>query len=256
MLIAGTQEFILFTLIIMRMSGMIFLNPIFGRRNIPNMLKVGLSLLLAVIVFPTVEIQEIEVNNSIMYSVLLLKEFVVGFLIGMVMQIFEMVAIYAGTIIDFQMGLAMASVYDAQSGGQIALTGNILQLYFLLLFFAVDGHLAVFKILMTSHEVVPYAAIALGADAADAILVIFLECVALAVKLAFPLIAFEFIMEIAIGLLMRMIPQINLFVMSIQLRVIMGIVMLVLLMSPIGDYLGNVITEMVGSIQEVLTTIS
>ncbi len=256
MLIAGTQEFMLFTLIIMRMSGMIFLNPIFGRTNIPNYFKIGLSLLLAVIVFPMVPVGEIQAHTSIMYGVLLLKEFIVGFLIGMVMRIFEMVAIYAGTIIDFQMGLAMASVYDAQSGGQIALTGNILQIYFLLLFFAVDGHLAIFKILMTSHEVIPYASVTLGTGAVDAILVIFLECVALAVKLAFPLIAFEFIMEIAIGLLMKMIPQINLFIMSIQLRVIMGIVMLIFLMTPIGDYLENVVTEMVGAVQEVLTTIS
>ena len=81
---------------------------------------------------------------------------------------------------------------------------------------------------------------------------IFAQCVVLAMKLAFPLIAFEFIMQIGVGILTKITPQINLFVLSIQLRLVVGFVLLVFLVSPIGSFMGNVITTMVSSLEDVL----
>ena len=256
MLLAGTPEFLVFTLVLMRMSGFIFLNPVLGRKNIPPIYKAGLALMLALTVYPQAGPAEEEVTSAIVYAVLLLKEFALGYLLGFVMQLFDMVVSFAGSVIDFQMGLSMATVYDAQNGTQIALTGNILQIYYLLLFFAVDGHLALLKILMTSQEVVPYAALKFGAGPVQAVLQIFTDCVVLAVKLAFPIIAFEFLVEVATGLLMRIIPQINLFVMSIQLRVVIGLAMMVFLISPAGDFLEGIIAQMIQGLQDILRTVN
>lgn len=255
MLVAGTPEFLVFTLVLMRMSGFIFLNPILGRRNIPAIFKTGLTLLLAIIVYPQADGTYAEASSAIVYGVLLLKEFALGYLLGFVMQLFDMVVSYAGAVIDFQMGLSMATVYDVQNGTQVALSGNIFQIYYLLLFFAVDGHLALLKILMTSQDIVPYGAFSIGAGSTEAILQIFIQCVVLAVKLAFPIIAFEFLIEIATGLLMRMIPQINLFVMSIQLRVIIGLAMMIFLISPVGSYLQAMISQMMQGLQDILKTV-
>lgn len=254
MLLAGTPEFLTFTLVLMRMSGFVFLNPVFGRRSIPALFKAGLAMVLAITVYPTAVQAEEQVTSAIVYAVLLIKELALGYLIGFVMQLFDMAVTYAGSVIDFQMGLSMATVYDSQNGTQVALTGSILQIYFLLLFFAVDGHLALLKIIMTSQDVVPYAGIHFGQAAAEGIVQIFLQCIVLAVKLALPIIAFEFLVEVAIGLLMKIIPQINLFVMSIQLRVVIGIVMLVFLITPIGDFMGNIISQMILEIQGILRT--
>lgn len=256
MLLAGTPEFYVFTLVLMRMSGFVFLNPIFGRKNIPALFKTGLSILLAITVYPSAGAAGSAAPSALLYGIILLKEFAVGYVLALAMQIFEMAVTYAGTIIDYQMGLSMATIYDAQNGTQVALTGNILQIYFLLLFFAVDGHLAVMKILMTSQDVIPFAGIQIGTQAAEGILRIFIECIVLAVKLAFPIIAFEFLVEVGTGLLMRIIPQINLFVISIQLRVIIGIFMLIFLLSPMGDSIKYIITEMIGALQELLRTLA
>ena len=78
----------------------------------------------------------------------------------------------------------------------------------------------------------------------------------LAVKLAFPIIAFEFLVEVATGLLMRIIPQINLFVMSIQLRVVIGLAMMVFLISPAGDFLEGIIAQMIQGLQDILRTVN
>lgn len=144
----------LFFLIVMRMAGFVFLNPVLGRRNIPSQVKVGLSMVMAVLVYSTAVSQgtanEIETGSAVVFGVLAVKELLIGYFLGFVMQLFDMILTFAGTVIDFQLGISMAMVYDAQNGAQVALSGNILQIFYLLLFFVSDGHLALMKILALS----------------------------------------------------------------------------------------------------------
>lgn len=259
MLIADTKEFLLFCMILMRMSGFVLLNPVFGRRSIPSLFKTGFVMVLTVLIYFAQRYDVNTIQNDLYpleFGIILVKEFLVGFFIGYIMILFEYVITYAGAIMDFQMGLSMATVYDAQNGAQIALTGQILQIYYTLLFFAVDGHLAITKILITSSDILPYGKVLIGQFQSDVIVNIFIECTVLAVKLAFPLIAIEFLTEIAVGMLMKIIPQINLFVLNIELKVIVGILVLVFLISPIGDFLNTLVTQMVSRVQDVLLVLA
>ena len=255
MLIAGTPDFMLFCLVLMRMSGFILLNPVLGRRNIPAMFRTGLALLLTLVIY-SVESTAAdglpEAATSLEFGFMLLTEFGCGYLLGFVMQLFDFVVTGAGAFIDFQIGLSMAAVYDPQNGGQIALSGQILEIYFILLFFAVDGHLALIRILLTSSEVLPYGGAVIGGLQANALVTLFTECMALAVRLAFPFIAIEFLSEIAIGLMAKVIPQINLFVLNIEVKMVLGVLTMLLLISPIGDFLGDLISQMMLQVQEML----
>lgn len=246
----------LFFLILMRISGFIFLNPVLGRRNIPAMAKTGIAMGLTIIVYSMAQAQGVTVDadaaSPLTFGLLVVKELAIGYIAGFVMTLFDMVMTYAGTVIDFQIGISMAQVYDPQTGSQIALSGNILQIFYLLYFFAVDGHLALIKILATSGDVVPYGEVALAPGAAWIMVDIFTQCIVMAIKLAFPLIAFEFVMQVGVGILTKITPQINLFVLSIQLRLIVGFALLVLLVSPIGSFIGDMIAEMISTIEDVL----
>ncbi|KEZ88104.1 flagellar biosynthetic protein FliR [Lacrimispora celerecrescens] len=246
------KQMMLFSLILMRMSGFILLNPIWGRKNIPTQVKGGMIMVFTLLIYSFSSAQVPEPVNSIEFAVLLLKEFAVGFTIGFVMELFLMVITFAGTIMDFQMGLSMAMIYDPQTNAQIALTGTLYQAYFILLFFAVNGHLALFKLLIKSAEIVPYGQVALGSRAAWAMLEIFTQCITMAVKFAFPLIAIEFITEIAVGVLMKIIPQINVFVVNIQAKIVIGLIMLIFLFSPMTDYVSGVINQMLLTIQDII----
>ncbi len=255
MLIAGTPEFMLFCLILMRMSGFIMLNPVLGRRNAPAMFRTGLALVLTLVIYQAESAagtEVPEVYSPVAFGMMLLLEFGLGYLLGFVVVLFDFVMTHAGSVIDFQMGLSMAMVYDPQNGVQIALTGQILEIYFILLFFAVDGHLALIRILLTSSQAVPYGAVVIGQLQANALVTLFTECVVLAMKLAFPVIAIEFLVEISIALLTKIIPQINLFVMNIDLKVIVGLLSMLFLISPIGNYLSSMVQEMIAEIQEML----
>lgn len=250
--INDTEHFILFSLVLMRMSGFILLNPIFGRKTIPGIVKSGMVIVLTVVVYSFSEGTIIEINTPIAYALLLLKEFAAGYVLGFVMQLFEMVITFAGGVIDYQMGMSMATIYDPQSNTQIPLTGQIFYIYGMLLFFAVDGHLVLMRILLTSAQVVPFGEIAFTTNMAQAMLDIFSQSILLAIKFAFPLIAVEFLTEVGVGILMKMIPQINVFVINIQAKILIGLIMLVFLFSPMSDFLRNLNDMMLKSMQEVL----
>ncbi|MBE7719508.1 flagellar biosynthetic protein FliR [Lacrimispora indolis] len=245
-------QMMLFSLIFMRMSGFILLNPILGRRNIPNVVKGGMVMVFTLLIYSFSAAQVPEPVNSIEFAVLIIKEFIMGYIIGFVMDLFLMVITFAGSIIDFQMGLSMATIYDPQSNAQVAITGGLWNVYFILLFFAVDGHLALIKLLIKSAETVPYGQVVLGTKVAWAMIEVFIQCIIMAIKFSFPIIAIEFITEIAVGILMKMIPQINVFVVNIQAKLILGLLMLVFLFSPMSDYLGDVITQMLLTVQSMI----
>jgi flagellar biosynthesis protein FliR len=248
----NTAQFILLSLVFMRMSGFILLNPIFGRKNLPAIVKSGMIMVLTLLVYSFSKGKEFQINTPIEYAFLLLMEFAAGYVLGFVMQLFEFVITFAGGIMDYQMGLSMATIYDPQSNEQVPLSGKIFNIYYVLLFFAVDGHLALMKILITSAQVVPFGEIVFTSSMAWGMLEIFTQCVVMAVKFAFPIIAVEFLTEAGVGILMKMIPQINVFVINIQAKIFIGLLMLVFLFSPISNYLENLNATMIRTVQDAL----
>lgn len=249
------MNIILFSMIAMRMAGLVFMNPIFGRRNIPNNVKAGMTLVFTFLVYSTMEEPGFtyEFHSSFIYGFILLKEFLVGYVLGYVMELFFFVITYAGTIIDFHLGLSMSMVFDPQTNAQIAMTGNLYQIFYTLIFFAVDGHLVVIRMLLTSGELVPYGEVAFTQGLSMAVLDIFRECVVLAVRFAFPIIAIEFLVEIAVGIMMKAAPQVNVFVINIQLKIAVGALVLFFLVSPMKSWLENLMQQMLGTMGEILT---
>ena len=167
MLFDTTAQITLFSLILMRMSGFILLNPILGRKNIPVQVKTGIIFVLTLTVYSFSSGEAFDISSPLEYGFLLLKEFAAGYVVGFVTELFFFVITFAGFIMDFQMGLSMSTVYDPQSNAQLPVSGSLLQTFYLMLFFAVDGHLALLKILLSSAEIIPYGGILLTQDLAD-----------------------------------------------------------------------------------------
>lgn len=245
-------QLILFSLILMRMTGLILLNPIFGRRGIPKYFQSGFALFLTFMVYAFYQGTEIEVANSIQYGLLLLKEFAVGYVLGYTMELFFLVITFAGAVVDFQMGLSMSTIYDPQSNAQQPLSGGIWNAYMILMFFAVNGHLALTNILFTSYAAVPAGMVSFSTAMVQAILDIFVQAIVLAMQFSFPIIAIEFLVEVAVGILMKTIPQINVFVVNIQAKILIGLGMLVFLFSPMSEFVKNLIPMMMQSVRDII----
>ena len=121
-----------------------------------------------------------------------------------------------------------------------------------LLFFTGNGHHTLLRLMLTSQEIVPYGTVTFGMDAANALLELFIECTLLAVKLCMPILAAELIGQLGMGVLMKVIPQINVFSINIELKVIIGLVMLLMLMAPFSEYLLEAERAMLDSMHTLL----
>ncbi len=209
--------------------------------------------MLALTVYSSSMEDAFEIVSTVEFAFLLLKEFAAGYVVGYVMHLFFFIVSFAGYIIDYQMGLSMATVYDPQSNAQMPVTGSLLQTWLILLFFAVDGHLALMRILLTSAEIVPYGGIVVTEGLALRIIDIFLECVEMGLRLAIPMIAAEFLVEMGVGILNKVVPQISIFVINIQMKLIVGMGLLVLLFAPTGEFIEKIMTTMMKSVGGILT---
>lgn len=249
----GWAQLTLFLYITMRMTGFILLNPLFGRRGIPGLVKAGFILVLAATVFSLSGDAVVEVPTGILVlSLRLLMELALGFLLGFVMQLFFYIPVMAGQIIDNQMGLSMATIYDAGSQINNTLTSTLLNVMMAVLFFSANGHHTLLRIVLTSGAAVPFGAVAVGPEIYDAMVLLFVECTLLGLKLSMPILAAEMIGEVGMGILMKTIPQINAFVINIELKVIVGLFLVFLLMTPFSEFLLDAERVMLNSLGQVL----
>ncbi|WP_027400156.1 flagellar biosynthetic protein FliR [Anaerovorax odorimutans] len=248
----GIEDWIIFTLVLMRMAGCILFNPILGRRNFPAMFKIGLTLVLSLVIYTYSDISITEFSTTVEYIILLLKEFFIGYVLGFIVSLFAYIIIFGGELIDLQMGIAMSKIYDPQSNISMSLTGTYYNILFTFLFFVGNGHLTLIKLFLNLGEFIPYGKVIINTKVPSLILDVFCQCTVLAVKLAMPIVAIEFLLEIAVGILMKAIPQINVFVINIQAKLFIGLILLVILFSPMVSFMEYLIELLFDSMEQMV----
>ena len=246
-------ELTFFLYVLMRMTGFVVFSPLLGRRGIPGIVKTGFALVLAVCVFSYADVTTVAVPTSlVVLSLKLLLELALGYLLGFVLELFFYIPALAGQIIDTQMGMSMASTYDAGSNISATVTSTLLNVMMFLIFFSAGGHYTLLRLLMTSGQVVPFGGVAIGSQVAEAVAVLFIETILLSVKLSLPILAAELISEVGMGILMKTIPQINVFVINIELKVIVGLILVWILMTPFTEFILEAEGVMMDALGQVL----
>lgn len=243
----------LFLYIQMRMLGLILLSPIFARSGIPGMYRTGLALTLSITAYSAAGALPPVPDTLLELAVRMVLEMALGLMMGLLMQFFFYIPEQAGEIVDIQMGMSMGRTYDPGSRNSVTVTANLLNMMALLLFFAVNGHLTLVRMVITSGELIPFGAVSLGEEAASYALELFAECVLLAIKLSLPILGAEILGQVGMGILMKAIPQINIFAINIELKVIVGMLMLLMLLSPIASFLLDAEMTMLQSLRGLLS---
>lgn len=242
----------LFLLVLARMSGVVLFNPILGRQGIPGVVKSGFILLLSITAYTMTDYLP-EAPGSILETLVLLGlELFLGYVLGLVMNLFFYVPLLGGETIDMQMGMSMGRTYDPSSQTSTTVTASLLNLLLMLLFFAANGHQTLLRIILVSGRIVPFGAAAFGQELYGAMVELFINCTILGIKLCMPILAAELLGQMGMGILMKVIPQINVFAINIELKVIIGLTLLLLLISPFSEYLLRAEREMLRQIQYLL----
>jgi flagellar biosynthetic protein FliR len=226
-------------------------NPILGRRNVPPLVQLGLSFCLGVALLGVVPPPEIAQPELLAFLPLVAIELAIGMITGLIMHMFLSIFVIGGDVMDMHMGLAMAKAFDPGTNSQISLSTQFLNILFILIFFLTNSHLTLIRYAAVSFNVIPVGAGRVSPEAfyylPEMLVLIFL----FGIKLALPLLIVAVITTMSIGIVMRVVPQINIFVLQIQIKLALGVFMLFVMVPFFANFIETLIMHSFERIAEV-----
>jgi flagellar biosynthetic protein FliR len=224
------DKFLILLLVFVRMSALFVATPVFGRREMPAYLKIGLAFFCSYILVPLLGDVQVEYTNLLSFAVIVAKEFLVGIIIGFVSFLVFTALCIAGQIIDIQIGFGMVNVLDPTMNSQVPLTGNFIYILITLLFLSMDGHHMLLSALFKSYSVLPINGFEFTEAMVNNMTTIFSDVFMIGFKISMPVLAAALLAEVALGILSRTVPQMNVFVVGIPLKIGIGLLTLYIMM--------------------------
>ena len=234
LLVTGLTSYIL---VFFRMVGMIVFNPLFARKNVPGQVRAALVLGITILIAPLLPVGTTATLSELALFLAMIQELLLGVAFGFVFQCFYYLLFTAGDIIDMGFGLSMAKAFDPGANVQVSMSGNLFQFLFVLYILTTNSHLVMIKMMADSYGIVPMGEVTFGAHVGSFIMSMFADAFLLMMQLTLPFIAAAIILEISMGILMKLIPQINVFSINFQLKIFLGFSLLFLFSNPISMFL-------------------
>ena len=209
-----------------RILGLIMVAPLFGHRSVPRQVKVGLGVFLAIIVSPTLPPLPDVLLGSWQGLHILVQQLLIGIALGFVMRVVFAAFEMAGEIVGLQMGLGFASFFDPQSAGQTLVLSRFFNLLAMLVFLAVNAHLLVVALLAESFATLPISTAPLTAEGFRGVASFGATLFVIGLQIALPLIAVLLMVNLALGILTRSAPQLNIFAIGFPVTLGVGLIVL------------------------------
>ena len=226
------QGWSIFLLIFCRITAFFVVSPIFSARNVPNSFKIGFSTMVAVLIFFVQDVNT-PLPTDLNYALMVIREVLIGLLMGYVVALMFAVIQMAGSFIDIQIGFGIANVIDPMTGTTAPVIGNFKYIFAVLVFLGMNGHHYLIDAVVRSYNWIPldnelFQRIYQG-NVSEFLIRTFGNAFLLSFQMAAPLVAALFLTDVALGFLARSAPQFNVFVIGIPLKIIVGIIVLLLL---------------------------
>lgn len=199
--------------------------PVLSHRTFPTSAKIGLVVLLGIILVSTLESTSVPAATSLSELVTVAaKEMLVGLAIGFVFAMLFMGVQAAGDIISYQIGFTMASVFDPSSGGQVSTLGQFWFLVATLVFLGLNGHHIVISAFNDSYQLIPPGQVVMNGSVGELFMTNSAYVFVIGLKLAAPVIVSLLLIDVAMGVLSRMMPTMNVFILGFSVKVGVGLV--------------------------------
>ena len=231
--------------VLVRVSIILFLLPLFGAKGIPIMWKAGLSMALAIILTPVVPSPEGFPETTSEVIVGLISEVIMGLILGLGVKMLFSVVQIAGQFMAFQMGFAMARAVDPMTGIQSTALSQFLYLFTILIFFSVDGHHLFIRSLATSFYVVPPNTLRFDPSLAGVLIKISSQMFLLALKIAAPIMIALFLSNLCLGIVARTVPQVNILMVGFPINICLGLIFFGMVLRNLSPFLID-LTKMIG----------
>ena len=213
--------------------------------NTPSRVRVGLAFFISVLLYQTGPEQEAAYDTLTGYTIIVMKEAVTGFLIGFGANLCTAVVSFAGQIADMEMGLSMASLFDPATKQQTTITG-VYYNYMVLLLLMISGmHRYLLKALAETYELIPINGAVFHDDALLQALITFMgDYIIVGFRICLPIFAVMIILNAVLGILAKVSPQLNMFAVGIQMKVLVGFCVLFVTTAMLPEAAGFIYEQM------------
>ena len=243
-------------LIFIRVTAIVSVTPLFGNNAVPVRVKAAISFFLSIIMINTVDYTAVSYVGTIGYSVLVMKEAITGLVIGIGSGFCLYILNYSGHFIDMELGLSMAMEFDPTSNLQSTITANFLSHLFIIMFLMSDMHYFIIDALNESYKAIPIGGAHIDAGLYHIIVKYIVDYFVIALRIALPIFACVFVINIILGILAKVAPQMNMFVIGMQLKIFVGLFILYMIMGMlpgIVDFIFEEMRELTGMFMDMLS---
>ena len=232
-------------LILVRISCFVSVAPFFGTKNVPNRVKVGMSVFISLLIYGFVDQEGIGYTGLFGYAVILLKEGITGLLMGFVANICNSIILFAGNIIDMDIGLSMATEFDQINNTQATITGTLYQYFILMLLIVTNMHHYILRALADSYQVIPVGGQVFDWNSMLGTMTQFMtDMFIIAFRIFLPIFACIMILNCILGIMAKVAPQMNMFAVGMQMKILVGFLVLLVTITLLPNIADMIFTEM------------
>lgn len=237
-----------------RISAALMAAPLFSHRGIPRQLRLGVALMVAALIMPWQPTIPGINPLSIQGILLTANELLIGIAMGFMLQLVFEAVLFAGQFIATSMGLGFASVIDQQQGISVAVVGQFYMLMTMLLFLALNGHLAFIQFIADSFVAWPVGAAVVQPDTFGVLLNAINSMLRNALGIALPAVVALLVVQIAMGVMSRAAPTLNLIAVGFPVTLLVGLVVLERTLPALLPQVQRLLTQAFSNMATILET--
>ncbi len=244
-----------FLLILVRLSAFIFAAPIFSNSQIPRKVKACFSVFISMIIYNTVAVELPAYSDVISFAILVMQEAIVGLILGFIISACMYIVNCAGRLIDMEMGLSMANMMDPSTRIQASITGAFYTQMVLLLLLITNMHYYILRAIVDSFKHVPLGGVVFHAGLYEIMQSFLVDFFVIGFRIVLPVFAAMLIVNVVLGVLARIAPQMNMFVVGMQLKIFVGLVILYIIVSTlpmVSDFIAVEMKKYINIIMKAL----
>ena len=239
-------------LVLMRISGFVFTAPFFSYSSILIRMKAAASFILAIVAIQMVPVVSVSYQGVFGFSIIVLKETAVGMILGFMCNLCFYIINFAGQLIDMELGLSMANMFDPATNVQVTVTGNIYNYFVMLMLVATNMHYYIIRAIFDSFSYFNVGKAVFHTSLKEIMVDFVANYFLIAVRIVLPIFCCMLIINVVLGVLAKAAPQMNMFVVGIQIKVLVGLILLLILVQTIPSVSDFIFSEMRDVITQVI----
>ncbi len=221
------REVIFFMLVLSRVAGIFSALPVFGGRSLPTRIKAVTVFMITLVCFPTLSVSIPDVPpDAFTLALLALSELMVGLTLGFITQIIFAAVEFSGQIIGMQMGLTISSIIDPTRGTQTQIMSVVQTLFATLIFLALNIHHQFIRAIVDSFKIIPLGGWRISGELVHFLVIRTADIFIIGIRLAAPVMVALLLTTVALGIMARAFPQMNVFMISLPLNIGLGLIIL------------------------------